>query len=181
MNSNTYLKESARTASTQFHQQIVSPAMLKATLEEAIKAGHFVDAIKKSLFYGKTLDPEHPVQEVRDESAALDSGRIEKDILHAALGLYTEAAEMLEGVLDAMRGKEYDSVNALEECGDAEWYLAMFYRAINRTPEEAKAANIEKLRARYPDKFETTQAIERQLDSERQILEKHANNRSREY
>lgn len=175
MDSITYLKESARTASTQFHQRIVDPAMLEATLEEAIKTGHIVDAIKKSLFYGKALDPQHPAHEVKGASTTLDTSLIDENILHAALGLYTEAAEMLEGVLDAMRGKEYDAVNAFEECGDAEWYLAMFYRAIARTPEEARVANIEKLRARYPDKFETAQAIERKLDAERQILERHAN------
>jgi hypothetical protein len=173
MDSATYLKESARTASSQFHAEIVDPAMLEATLLEAIQTGHLVDAIKKSLFYGKPIAPDHGTLRVKGEPTRLDPARINPDLLHAALGLYTEAAEMLESALAAMRGEPFDAVNAFEECGDIEWYLAMNYRALGRTPEEAKAANIEKLRARYPKQFESSQAIERDLHTERRILEQH--------
>ncbi len=173
MDSNTYLQASARTASAQFHDELVSTAMLDSTLKQAIATGEQVDAIKKTLFYGKALPDQHPSLEVQQADSQLEPQRLQADVLHAALGLYTEATELLEACLATMQGQAFDGVNVFEECGDAEWYLAMLYRALERTPEEAKAANIEKLKARYPDKFATEQAVKRDLDTERDILEAH--------
>ncbi|MDQ3960115.1 MAG: hypothetical protein M3255_07510, partial [Pseudomonadota bacterium] len=76
MDPTTYLKESARTASSQFHAEIVDPAMLEATLLEAIQTGHLVDAIKKSLFYGKPIAPDHGTLRVKGEPTCLDPARI---------------------------------------------------------------------------------------------------------
>ncbi|MDM8545690.1 hypothetical protein QUF61_04265 [Candidatus Venteria ishoeyi] len=173
MDSKTYLQASARTASTQFHEDIVSPAMLEQALHDAISAGQNADAIKKSLFYGKALDTAHPTQSLQTADSNLNTQALAPDVLHAALGLYTEATELLEAVLATMQGQNFDAVNAFEECGDIEWYLAMLYRNLNRSPEEAKAANIKKLMARYPEKFEHSQAVERDLEKEREILESH--------
>ena len=173
MDSKTYLAASARTASTQFHTEIVDDAMLENSLKQAIAAGEQLDAIKKSLFYGKPLDAKHPLQAMRSEDNTIQSKRLNPDFLHAALGLYTEATELLEAVLSGLQGNEFDQVNMFEECGDAEWYLAMLYRALERSPAEAKSLNIAKLKARYPEKFATEQAIERDLDTERQILEQN--------
>lgn len=173
MDSKTYLEASARTASTQFHTEIVDASMLEASLKQAIASGEQLDAVKKSLFYGKALPETHPMQSMRGEDASLQADALNPDFLHAALGLYTEATELLEAILAALQGGDFDQVNVFEECGDAEWYLAMLYRALARTPEEAKRINIDKLKARYPEKFETEQAIERDLEKERKILEQN--------
>jgi len=175
MDSKTYLEASARTASNQFHEELVDAAMLESTLHQAIAIGEQVDAIKKTLFYGKALPEGHPAQTLQGQTSNLQTSQLNADVLHSALGLYTEATELLEACLSTMQNEAFDEVNAFEECGDAEWYLAMLYRALGRTPEEAKTANIEKLKARYPDKFATQQAVERDLETERQILENHAN------
>ncbi len=172
MDSTTYLQASARTASTQFHSEIVNAATLENTLQQAIAMGQQVDAVKKSLFYGKPLAATHPALVL--QGSDLPASGLNPDVLHAALGLYTEATELLEACLAVMQGGVLDEVNAFEECGDAEWYLAMLYRALGRTPEEAKAANIAKLKARYPDQFATQQAVKRDLESERRVLEHHA-------
>ncbi len=174
MDSTTYLQESARTASAQFHAELVDAAMLETTLRHAIATGEQVDAVKKTLFYGKALPANHPIQTAQGQDTQVQVQRLNPDVLHAALGLYTEATELLEACLATLQGQPFDTVNAFEECGDAEWYLAMLYRALGRTPEAAKAANIAKLRARYPEKFATAQAVQRDLDTERQILESHA-------
>ncbi len=46
-------------------------------------------------------------------------------LLHAVLGLYTEAAEMLEALWAALHGAPLDEINLFEEAGDLEWYLAL--------------------------------------------------------
>jgi len=173
MNSNEYLQASARTASEQFHPQLVGNALLEQILEQAISAGERADAIKKTLFHGKKLAVDS-LQENPQTNISMDN--INPNILHAALGLYTEATELLENILKTVQNKQrFDEINAFEECGDLEWYLAMLYRALERTPTEAKTANIAKLKARYPDKFNSNHAIERNIDNERQVLETYAN------
>jgi NTP pyrophosphatase (non-canonical NTP hydrolase) len=171
MDNATYLEASARTASAQFHDDKVTPAMIEMALAQAVETGNMLDAIKKGIYYGKSLPEDHPTLEVHAEKSAINPRAIDQDILHAALGVYTEATEMLEAILEAMKGNGFDKVNAAEELGDAEWYMAMMYRALGETPENVKSVNIEKLRHRYPDKFTSFNAIDRDLDTERNILE----------
>lgn len=162
-----YLEQSARTASSELHDEIVSSTLLRAMISQAIVAGRGADAVKKSLFYGEDLkytgldyDPSIP-----------DMNLIPADILHGALGLFTESVEILEAVLTGLQGGGLDDVNLLEELGDSEWYMAMLYRAINRKPADAKRVNLDKLKKRYPEKFESEQAINRDTGAERIILE----------
>ncbi len=171
MDSKTYLLESARTASAQFHDEIIEPAMLEHALKQAISTGELVDIAKKSLFYGKAIKSGSDIESVSGQESSIEMKAVDQDVLHAALGIYTEAAEMLEAVLSAMQGNEFDEVNAFEELGDAEWYMAMMYRALKKTPQEAKTINIEKLTKRYPEKFDSARAIHRNIDEEREILE----------
>ncbi len=174
MDSISYLEASARTASTQFHTDKVDADLLASALKQAIDTGNRLDVIKKSLFYGKDLDKNHPWQALKNHhNGTIDLNQIEPDVVHAAIGLYTEATELLESVLSTIEGQDFDAVNTFEECGDAEWYLAMLYRALDKTPAEARAANIAKLKARYPEKFATDAAINRDLAQERAILEAH--------
>lgn len=171
MDSLKYLEESARTASEQFHDEIVDASMLQHALEQAVSTGELVDVAKKSLFYGKPVKEGTGIEQYAGNESELNSRAVHQDILHAALGIYTEAAEMIEAILAAMNGGEFDEVNAFEELGDAEWYMAMMYRALKRTPAEAKIVNIDKLKKRYPEKFESSQAIDRDTKAEREILE----------
>lgn len=171
MDSKRYLQESARTASSKFHEEIIDAAILQEVLERAIRSGNLVDIVKKSLFYGRELDGQSELLKSKGGESDLDLQAIKKDIIHAALGIFTEATEMLEAILKGMKGKKLDEVNIFEELGDTEWYMAMMYRALNKTPYEAKTVNIDKLRKRYPNKFESSQAIDRDISEERKILE----------
>jgi hypothetical protein len=49
--------------------------------------------------------------------------------------------------------------------------MAMLYRRLGVTPEQVKTINMAKLRKRFPEKFTTEHALERDLDAERAILE----------
>ncbi len=94
-------------------------------------------------------------------------------LLHAAMGLTTESGEFLDALKKHLfYGKPLDLVNLREEIGDIMWYLAIACDALGTDFETEQARNVAKLRKRYPEKFDAGQAIERDLDAERAILEK---------
>ena len=93
-------------------------------------------------------------------------------VLHAAMGMSTEAGELL----DAMKkhifyGRDIDVVNLMEEHGDILWYAAILADAVGFTFEDSFEKNIAKLRARYPLQFDELRAVQRDLARERRVLE----------
>lgn len=102
------------------------------------------------------------------EANALKLGRL----LHAVIGKVTEAAEALDNLKKHIfYGKPIDEVNLIEEQGDGHWYDAILYDALGADPEETLQKNIAKLMVRYPHKFESEQALTRDLGAERKTLE----------
>lgn len=101
------------------------------------------------------------------------SSEVSPDLLHGAIGLATEAGELLDAIKRALfYGGELDRTNLIEELGDLEWYMAVIRDALDVEQSEVQRINIEKLRARYPEKFSKDDALNRDLDQERAILEK---------
>lgn len=93
-------------------------------------------------------------------------------LLHAVLGLQTEAGELADPVKKHIYyGRPLDLVNLREEIGDCLWYLAIAADALGTTLEAEQARNLAKLRARYPHVFTAEAAQVRNLDRERQVLE----------
>ena len=68
--------------------------------------------------------------------------------------------------------KELDMVNVKEEAGDILWYLAVLFDEIGTDFESEMKRVIKKLQKRFPDKFTESGAYERDIKSEREILEK---------
>lgn len=94
-------------------------------------------------------------------------------LLHAGMGLATESAEFLDALKKAIYyGKELDKVNLAEEMGDILWYCATTLDELGVSFEEVMEKNIAKLEARYPEKFTEEKAENRDLKTERDILEK---------
>ena len=94
------------------------------------------------------------------------------DDMHYTMGMVTEVGELLDVFKKHLAyGKPIDWVNVKEEVGDFLWYLANFCYDHNIDLEQVMATNIAKLKARYPDKFTSDKAINRDLDTERKILE----------
>ena len=94
-------------------------------------------------------------------------------LLHGSCGIATEAGELL----DAMKkhifyGKEIDIVNVVEELGDLMWYTAIILDELGVEFEDVMDKNINKLKARYGNKFSEHSANSRDLNKERKILEK---------
>ena len=95
------------------------------------------------------------------------------DDLHMVLGMQTEVAEIADAYKKHMAyGKELDLVNIKEEVGDVVWYLANLCNLHGWDFRDILATNIQKLEARFPEKFTQEKAINRNLENERQILEK---------
>ena len=94
-------------------------------------------------------------------------------LLHAAMGMCTETGEFMDMLKKhILYGKAIDHVNLKEELGDLEWYVALAIDELKTTFGYIFETNIEKLRARYPNKFNEKDALNRDLTKERQILEK---------
>lgn len=97
------------------------------------------------------------------------------ELLHASLGMVTEAAELADMLKKhVFANKPLDMVNAEEELGDELWYVAKAIRAINSTMADVMTMNIEKLRLRFPEEFSEEQSLNRDTDNEREFLESAA-------
>lgn len=110
-------------------------------------------------------------QELASKTFA-EAGDETLNLLHCAIGASTEAGELLDAFKKHIYyKKELDVVNVGEEIADIQWYLFNLCRLLNLDMEQLLEANIAKLKARYGDKFSTERATNRDLDSERNILE----------
>ena len=87
----------------------------------------------------------------------------EKDVLiNSVMGLCGESGEAIDIVKKWLaQGHELDKEHLAKELGDIAWYLAEAATALGIPLEDILAANIEKLKKRYPDGFETKRSLER--------------------
>jgi NTP pyrophosphatase (non-canonical NTP hydrolase) len=93
-------------------------------------------------------------------------------LLHGGIGLATEAGEFLDALKKHIYyGKELDRVNLAEELGDLFWYCAIIADELNVPFASIMEKNINKLKARYGEKFSEEKAEKRNLETERNILE----------
>ena len=86
-----------------------------------------------------------------------------KDMLiNSVMGLCGESGEAIDIVKKwYAHGHELDTEHFKKELGDIAWYLAEAATAVGVNLEEIFKANIEKLRKRYHEGFETSKSIER--------------------
>ena len=94
------------------------------------------------------------------------------DDLHMILGLQTESAEISDVYKKNIAyGKDLDLVNVKEEIGDLMFYIVNLCTLKGWDLEDILQTNIDKLKARFPDKFSNENALNRNLENERRILE----------
>ena len=161
---------------------INSLCLLHQTASSTLLAALDADNLKRHLFYGKGEVPifaESYAACLVEKLKASGRNRAftftdqEINLLHSALGQVTESAEFLESVVKTLLDdKPLDKVNLIEELGDEQFYHAVACEALGVSFEEVQAKNIEKLRKRYPEGFSEHSAINRDIDSERVVLEK---------
>lgn len=166
-----YFEDAKRTVSHKFYAENVSADdFLKTTLAfESV--GCKLDDIKKSLYYDKfDLNDTNQIG-VNDVAE-----RIGVDTLHGILGIVTEGVELIQAINKTIATKEeFDVVNMKEEIGDIMWYIALLCNTHNIDLKQVMQTNINKLKQRFPEKFTTDNANNRDLRAEREILESELN------
>ena len=86
-----------------------------------------------------------------------------KDVLiNGVMGLCGESGEAIDIVKKWLaQGHELDKEKLAKELGDIAWYLAETATALDLQLEDVFAANIEKLKKRYPEGFDSERSIHR--------------------
>jgi NTP pyrophosphatase (non-canonical NTP hydrolase) len=93
--------------------------------------------------------------------------------VHMVMGMSTEVGELVDVFKKNLAYKKpIDWVNVKEEIGDLMWYIVNFCNENNLDINSILETNINKLKDRYPEKFSTDDAINRNLVKERNTLEK---------
>ena len=96
----------------------------------------------------RTLNPE------------LDKGEM---LLNSVMGLCGESGEAIDMVKKhRMHGHPFDREKFAKELGDIAWYLAEAAAAIDMELDEILQMNIDKLKKRYPEGFDTEKSIRRE-------------------
>lgn len=95
--------------------------------------------------------------------ASLNPELTRKDILiNSVMGLCGESGEAIDIVKKHLfQGHALDEAKLAKELGDIAWYLAEAATALDMDLEDILEANIEKLKKRYPEGFDTERSIHR--------------------
>lgn len=76
------------------------------------------------------------------------------DATHGALGISSEVGELSDVIKKAfVNNLELDRTEIIKELGDVIWYCALVARAVDSDLHEVMAVNLEKIQARYGEKF----------------------------
>jgi NTP pyrophosphatase (non-canonical NTP hydrolase) len=184
MNLHEFIPLATRTEST-IEKVSFDKSSLVRLLQIYIAVGTMLDMVKKNVFYGKPISSEtwsecsSTIELIsqqlnkRGNTPLLLQPEINVDprLFHGILGIATESTELVEILQQAIEGKPLNRVHLGEEMFDLNWYQAILCDANNLDWERLLDRGIEKLRVRFPDKFDANRAINRNLESERKALE----------
>lgn len=174
-----YQAEAAVTMSDSFFGEFVGRTELYGALLAFSVAAARLDEIKKRLFYGRGIE-NLPVLTPEDSIESIDAPWTghEEQVAHSIIGMATESGELIDGLIESLKQKYvgssaaiFDYPNLAEETGDVLWYVAAMANVTGISIEEMMRVNIAKLRKRYPHQFTEYDANNRDLQSERVILE----------
>ncbi len=103
---------------------------------------------------GVGMESREYMAEVVRTSAIPDGESFVSQLDLGALGLAGEAGEVVDLIKKFLyAGHPLDAEELVEELGDVLWYVALICHAVGTSIGEVMAANVEKLRRRYPDGF----------------------------
>lgn len=93
--------------------------------------------------------------------ATLNPELSKRDVLiNSVMGLCGESGEAIDIVKKWMaQGHELDKSHLAKELGDIAWYLAEAATALDLPLEEIFQANLDKLKKRYPDGFDSQKSL----------------------
>jgi hypothetical protein len=163
------------TEETPIKDHLVAP--LFGAFEYLLRMGEVADELKRGIYYGQPKSGVEIMGKLPqgiswEAPSKLSLTPVQYRMLHAAIGMVTEAVEFMEVVVNNLKdGKEFDPVHVMEEVGDQSWYQAIPINIFGLTVEQVLATNIAKLQRRYPEKFDLGKAVNRDTAAERVILE----------
>ncbi len=83
-------------------------------------------------------------------------------LINAVMGLCGESGEAIDIVKKHLhQGHDLDKEKLIKELGDIAWYLAEAAYALDTDLDAVFEGNIEKLKSRYPEGFDTEKSIHR--------------------
>lgn len=190
MNYNEYV-EFCRTTESVPDTVTVDKDRFETVLDLVIQSNELLDMLKKNIFYGKDVDQTKWLNTLRVinkrmgdamgmENARLNHPRDRDEVLdvnvrlaHSIIGMSTETGELLSALQQhVIDGEEFDVANFGEELGDLQWYTAIGVDAGQLDFDKIIETNVTKLQKRYSSgSFSKEEAVNRDLDSEREILE----------
>ena len=81
-------------------------------------------------------------------------------LINSVMGLCGESGEAIDIVKKWLaHGHELDKEHLVKELGDIAWYLAEAATALEVPLEDILQANLEKLKKRYPDGFDSKRSL----------------------
>lgn len=168
MNYQEYSPLALRTLSPTFDGDNVSGDEFYKLIKGLSVSGELITLFKRALFYGK---PQEALTTPEGEKGLTSyfphlNNPDKFNTLHALLGLIGESVELLQNLLG-----EDDSTNTVEEAGDLFWFMAVLTETNKLDVEVVWKANIAKLAARYPVKFDSDLSVNRDLTAEKVALE----------
>lgn len=84
-------------------------------------------------------------------------------LINGVMGLCGESGEAIDIVKKHLhQGHELDKEKLIKELGDIAWYLAETAYALDVELDEVLEKNIAKLKARYPEGFDTERSLNRE-------------------
>ena len=87
----------------------------------------------------------------------------EQTLTNGAMGLCGEAGEVSDIVKKHLfQGHALNREKLIEELGDVAWYIAETAYALDVKLEDVLTLNIEKLKKRYPEGFDTEKSVHRE-------------------
>ena len=81
--------------------------------------------------------------------------------LHSLHGMVGEIGELHSLYQKYCQGHDLDSYHAKKELGDLLWFIAEYCTTMGWSMSDVAQMNIDKLRARYPEGFETDRSLHR--------------------
>lgn len=158
---------------------------LKKVLAVSIAVGNLLDDIKKNIFYNKPINMDKwndNLSKISNQGIELNlenkqSINMDTRLLHSILGIATEGTELLEAIDSTITNQhttDIDTVNIREELFDVMWYMLIAHNTCEFNFEETLKMGFHKLQVRYPDKFTSDSATNRNLEQERSTLESYS-------
>lgn len=84
------------------------------------------------------------------------------EMLNGLMGLNGEAGEAIDIYKKTLyMGHPFDKEHMIKELGDVCWYLALICHGMDVPMSEVLEKNITKLKARYPEGFDTDKSLNR--------------------